>query len=60
MMNMMLKILMIELKRWWREQMFRLKNIDRMFYCQRDIEGNSKCKKQCEHCKEYYKPVENK
>ena len=28
------------------------------FYCQRDIEGNSICKIQCDHCKAYYKPLE--
>jgi len=27
-------------------------------YCQRQIEDKSKCKTQCEHCKEYYKPLE--
>jgi hypothetical protein len=27
------------------------------FYCQRQIEGESMCKEQCEHCKEYYKPL---
>jgi len=30
----------------------------RDFYCQRQIEGLSKCDVQCEHCKEYYKPLE--
>lgn len=29
------------------------------FYCQRQIEGRSKCTQQCEHCKEYYQTVEN-
>ena len=28
------------------------------FYCQRDIEGESKCDTQCDHCKEYYSPLE--
>ena len=28
------------------------------FYCQRDIEGESICEEQCEHCKEYYAPLE--
>jgi len=27
-------------------------------YCQMKIEDKSKCKTQCEHCKEYYKPLE--
>ncbi len=29
------------------------------FYCQRDIEGELPCEEQCEHCKEYYKPLNN-
>ena len=28
------------------------------FYCQREIEMNPICKTQCEHCKEYYAPLE--
>jgi len=28
---------------------------NRFVYCQRDIEGKSKCLSQCEHCKGYYK-----
>ena len=28
------------------------------FYCQRHIEGNSICDEQCDHCKEYYAPLE--
>lgn len=27
-------------------------------YCQREIEGESECKDQCEHCAEYYAPLE--
>ena len=27
------------------------------FICQRDIEGESKCDKTCDHCQEYYKPL---
>jgi len=27
-------------------------------YCQSHIEGNKKCKIQCDHCREYYKPLE--
>jgi uncharacterized HAD superfamily protein len=26
-------------------------------YCQREIEEESKCDEQCDHCKEYYKPL---
>jgi len=28
-------------------------------YCQKDIEGDRKCYDQCDHCKEYYKPLED-
>ena len=28
------------------------------FYCQRNIEGELDCDNQCEHCKEYYAPLE--
>lgn len=27
-------------------------------YCQRSIEDEDKCDEQCEHCGEYYKPLE--
>lgn len=27
-------------------------------YCQSHIEDNGKCEEQCEHCKEYYRPLE--
>lgn len=27
-------------------------------YCQRDIEDQSICETQCEHCKAYYEPLE--
>ena len=27
-------------------------------YCKREIEGQSSCKKQCNHCKIYYYPLE--
>lgn len=27
------------------------------YYCQSDIENGFYCDKQCEHCKEYYKPL---
>ena len=32
--------------------------VSRAFYCQSEIEGDRKCTNQCEHCKEYYKPLE--
>lgn len=28
-------------------------------YCQSEIEGNGRCKNQCEHCNDYYKPLED-
>jgi hypothetical protein len=28
-------------------------------YCQSEIELNDKCKVQCSHCEEYYRPLEN-
>jgi hypothetical protein len=28
------------------------------FYCQSKIEGRFTCNNQCEHCEEYYKPLE--
>lgn len=28
-------------------------------YCQSEIEGDRKCYDQCDHCKEYYKPLED-
>jgi hypothetical protein len=43
--------------RWLREQRLRLLRVDRKFYCQADIEGMRKCEKECKHCKEYYKPL---
>ena len=46
------------LSRWMREQKLRLFGVSRAFYCQREIEGQSKCKTQCDHCKEYYKPLD--
>lgn len=45
-------------RRYLRELRFKLSGINRSFYCQRDCEMESKCKEQCEHCKEYYKPLE--
>lgn len=29
-------------------------------YCQPQIEGGKYCSQQCEHCKEYYAPLEEK
>ena len=30
----------------------------RFYYCQSSIESRGACKRQCSHCKEYYKPLE--
>lgn len=35
-----------------------LYNVSKSFYCQSDIEMNGKCDEQCNHCKEYCKPLE--
>lgn len=45
--------------RWIREKKFKLLGYSRNFYCQLQIEEKRKCKIQCEHCKEYYKPLVN-
>ena len=29
------------------------------YYCQYQIENDIWCKDQCDHCKEYYKPLED-
>lgn len=47
------------LSRWIRERRLSLFGINRSFYCQSEIEGNRKCIDQCDHCQEYYKPLEN-
>lgn len=39
-------------------QIFKWLILNNDFYCQRQIEDKLKCTKQCEHCKEYYKPLE--
>ena len=40
-----------------RESWFKLIGVDRNFYCQRECEEESKCKYECGHCHEYYKPL---
>jgi hypothetical protein len=37
-----------------------LKNLFSFKYCQSNIEDKEKCKIQCDHCKEYFKKLENK
>ena len=39
-------------------EQLRLHNVRKSFYCQSEIEMEDKCDEQCEHCKEYYKPLE--
>lgn len=39
------------------KQQFAIPNVSKSFYCQSDIEMNGKCYEQCNHCKEYYKPL---
>lgn len=47
-----------DLKLWVRETWLKLRGVNRDFYCQSDIESEGKCREQCEHCREYYKPLE--
>jgi len=39
-------------------QALRIHDVSKAFYCQSDIEMGGICDKQCEHCNEYYKPLE--
>lgn len=49
-------------KRWIIDAMFayavEYHNNKTFKYCQSHIEGETKCLTQCDHCKEYYKPLE--
>ena len=36
-----------------------ISNVSNFFHCQREEEMQSKCERQCEHCKEYYKGTDN-
>ena len=45
--------------RWVREQKLNLLGVNRKFYCQREFEEEIKCTIQCDHCKEYYKSLDN-
>ena len=42
----------------WLEKQFAISGVGSAFYCKRDIEGESICDAQCDHCNEYYKPLE--
>ena len=37
---------------------FHKHDVGKSFYCQREIEDKEPCDIQCDHCKEYYKPLE--
>jgi len=54
-----IKFQMETLTRYLRELKLKLLGINRSFNCQSDIEFERKCKNQCEHCKEYYKFLED-
>ena len=41
------------------EQVIDIMNEDEFGYCKHEIEGNRKCTIQCDHCKMYYKPLED-
>lgn len=43
---------------WAREAWLKLRGVNRDFYCQREEEFESKCTRQCPHCEEYYRPLE--
>ena len=40
------------------EKQLLIHSVVKSFYCQSDIEDDGKCDSQCNHCKEYYKPLE--
>lgn len=51
--------------KWWVKvyisfHVFERNEVKKHFYCQREIEFESKCNTQCDHCKEYYKPISKK
>ena len=39
-------------------EQFLLYGVGSAFYCKAEIEGQEECDSQCDHCKEYYKPLE--
>lgn len=41
------------------EQVIEVMNSEDFGYCKHEIEGNRKCTEQCDHCKTYYKPLED-
>lgn len=43
----------------WIQFVINFKTKDRFGYCKREIEEGIKCKKQCDHCEIYYKPLED-
>jgi len=42
---------------WFREHWLIIRGYNRDFYCQREEEGDVKCKIECEHCNIYYQPL---
>ena len=40
------------------EKQCNINSVSNYFHCQREEEMESKCTNQCDHCKEYYKPLE--
>ena len=50
-----------EYMNWLEDELIRqltLTDVVESFYCQSQIEDNGKCDVQCNHCQEYYKPLE--
>lgn len=47
-----------EYSNWLYELWLRLTGVDRTFRCQAYYEESPKCDQQCEHCKQYYAPLE--
>jgi len=45
-------------KLWKRETWLKFKGIDRNFYCQSGEEFEGQCYSQCDHCEEYYRPLQ--
>lgn len=64
-MKTLIKIKQIKLNNWLSVLINWLKKIvlkynrkEKYYYCQNQIEGGKFCKTQCDHCNEYYQPLE--
>lgn len=44
----------------WKQVAKLIEMSNRFYYCQSAIEMNHVCRKQCSHCRAYYKPLEDK